>query len=142
MSVDVVLFLGRILFLLCLYLFLMYVVLSLTRDLRSRSASPEEAAPGELVIVDPADSGLQPNDSFALRGETLLGRSNDNTIALPDATVSSRHGRMVHGKKGWVVEDLGSTNGTFVNGQRVKSKVAVHYGDVVSLGGVSMKLVR
>ena len=41
-----------------------------------------------------------------------------------------------------MVEDLGSTNGTFVNGQRVKSKVAVHYGDVVSLGGVSMKLVR
>jgi pSer/pThr/pTyr-binding forkhead associated (FHA) protein len=101
-SVDVVLFLGRILFLLCLYLFLMYVVLSLSRDLRS----------------------------------------NDNTIALPDATVSSRHGRMVHGKKGWIVEDLGSTNGTFVNGQRVSSKVTVHYGDVVSLGGVSMKLVR
>ena len=142
MSVDVVLFLGRILFLLCLYAFLMYVVLSLTRDLRSRSASPEESAPGELVIVDPADSGLQPNDAFPLRGETLLGRSDDNTIALPDATVSSRHVRMIHDRKGWIVEDLGSTNGTFVNGRRVTRKVAVHYGDVVSLGGVSMKLVR
>ena len=142
MSVDVVLFLGRILFLLCLYLFLMFVVLSLTRDLRSRSVSVEEEAPGELVIVDPADSGLQPNDAFLLRGETLLGRSNDNTIALPDSTVSSRHVRMTHGRDGWVVEDLGSTNGTFVNGQRVSSKAKVQYGDLVSLGGVSMKLVR
>ena len=49
---------------------------------------------------------------------------------------------MTHGRDGWVVEDLGSTNGTFVNGQRVKTKVKLQYGDLVSLGGVSMKLVR
>ena len=73
MSVDVVLFSGRICSCSVSYLFLMFVVLSLTRDLRSRSVSVEEEAPGELVIVDPADSGLQPNDAFLLRGRNPFG---------------------------------------------------------------------
>jgi len=141
-SVDVALFLGRILFLVLLYLFLLWVVLSLGRDLRARSASPEEAAPGELVVVEPAETGLQPDDAFPLMAETFLGRSSDNTIELPDATVSGRHSRLVHGKKGWLVQDLGSTNGTYVNGRRVKSQASLKYGDILSLGGVSMKLVR
>ncbi|HEV3312026.1 MAG TPA: FHA domain-containing protein [Chloroflexota bacterium] len=141
LSVDVLLFWGRIVFLVGLYLFLTYLVLSLTRDLRARSASPEEIAPGELVIVEPAESGLRPNDAFPLMSETLLGRAPENTIAIPDTTISGRHSRLVHGRAGWEIEDLDSRNGTFVNGKQVKrSKVA--YGDIVSLGEVTMKLVR
>lgn len=142
MSVDVLLFWGRILFLIGLYVFIFYIVLLLTRDLRARSVSPEETAPGELVIVEPAESGLQANDAFPLTSETLLGRTSENTIQLPDSTVSGRHGRLVHGREGWTIEDLGSRNGILVNGQPVKSKARVKYGDVMSLGGVSVKLVR
>lgn len=141
MSVDVLLFWGRILFLIGLYLFLFFLVLTLSRDLRVRSASPEERAPGELVIVDPGESGLRANDAFPLMAETLLGRTPENTVVLADSTVSSRHGRLVHRKGAWQIEDLGSTNGTFLNGKQVKT-AAVQYGDVVALGGVSMKLVK
>lgn len=141
MSVDFLLFWGRILFLIGLYVFLAFIVLSLTRNLRGQSASTEEVAPGELVIVEPADSGLRVNDAFPLTSETLLGRSPENTVALPDTTVSGRHSRLIHRGGAWEIEDLGSRNGTFVNGRQVtKSKLA--YGDVVSLGGVTMKLVR
>lgn len=142
MSVDVLLFWGRILFLIGLYLFIAYIVLAVTRELRSRSVSAEEPAPGELVVVEPAESGLAANDAFPLTSETLLGRLPDNTITLPDATVSGRHGRLVHVRGRWVIEDLGSRNGTFVNGRRIKDKASVDYGDVMSLGSVSMKLVR
>lgn len=141
MSVDALLFWGRILFLIGLYLFLAFLVLALTRDLRSRSPSEEETAPGELVVVEPAQSGLRPNDAFALRGETLLGRAPDNTVSLPDTTVSGHHGRLVHRRGVWEVEDLGSRNGTFVNGRRVK-KARLSYGDIVRFGGVGVKLVR
>lgn len=141
MSVDVLLFWGRILFLIGLYLFIMYVTISLGRDLRSRAASPDESAPGELVVVEPAGSGLHANDAFPLMSETLLGRSADNTIALPDETVSSRHSRLVHRRGGWEIHDLGSRNGTFVNGRQV-TKARLSYGDVVSLGSVSVKLTR
>lgn len=141
MSVDVLLFWGRIAFLMGLYLFLMYLVLTLSRDLRSRSASVEEKAPGELVIVEPGESGLRANDAFPLMSETLLGRTPENTVVLADGTVSSRHGRLVHRKGAWEIEDLGSTNGTFLNGKRIK-KATVDYGDVVSLGSVTVKLVK
>jgi FHA domain len=140
-GVDVLLFWGRILFLVGLYLFLMYVVLSLTRDLRSRSASPDEKAPGELVVVEPGESGLRANDAFALMSETLLGRTADNTVVLADSTVSSRHSRLIHRRGAWEIQDLGSRNGTFVNGRQIK-KARVEYGDIVALGGVSVKLVR
>ncbi len=142
MSVDVLLFWGRIAFLAGLYLFILYVVFALTRDLRSRSMSVEEAAPGELVVVDPARSGLSLNDAFPLMSETLLGRSPDNTVAIPDDTVSSRHGRLIFSRGSWTIEDLGSRNGTFVNGRRVTSRARLNYGDVMALGGVSLKLVR
>jgi hypothetical protein len=140
-SVDALLFWGRIVFLIGLYVFLAYVVLSLTRDLRLRSTSPEEVAPGELVIVEPAGSGLRANDAFPLTTETLLGRSPENTIQLPDTTVSGRHSRLIHRKGAWEIQDLGSRNGTFVNGRQVK-KAKVSYGDVVSLGEVTVKLVQ
>jgi hypothetical protein len=141
MSVDVLLFWGRILFLIGLYTFLVFIVFALTRDLRARSFSREEKAPGELVVVEPGQSGLRSDDAFPLMSETLLGRTSDNTVVLPDVTVSGRHGKLVHRRGGWEIEDLGSRNGTFVNGRQVK-KARVQYGDVMSLGGVSVKLVR
>lgn len=142
MSVDLVLFLGRLLLLVGLYVFLILVVLALRRDLRARSTVPTDSAPGELVVVDPASSALQRDDAFPLSAVTSVGRAPDNTVPVADDTVSARHGRLVYQKRGWVVEDLGSTNGTFVNGRRVRSRAKVTYGDVVSFGGVSMKLVR
>ncbi len=142
MSVDVLLFWGRIVFLVGLYLFILFVVLAMTRDLKDRSVSTDEAAPGELVIVDPAETGLRTNDAFPLASETLIGRSPDNNVPLPDATVSAHHGRLIHSRGRWTIEDLGSKNGTFVNGRRIRARAKVKYGDVMSLGGVSMKLVR
>jgi hypothetical protein len=144
MSVDVVLFLGRVLFLIGLYLFLVLVVIALRRDLSAQSVPADELAPGELVVVDPGASGLHSDAAFPLAAVTFIGRTPDNTIVVPDATVSARHGRLihVHGDKSWFVEDLGSTNGTYVNGRRIHNKTRLNYGDIISFGGVSMKLVR
>jgi hypothetical protein len=135
------LFWGRILFLVGLYLFLLFVVISLTRDLRAHSVSEEEAAPGELVMVDAAQTGYRPNDSFPLRTDTLVGRAPDNTIILGDDTVSGHHGRLRYRRDRWEVEDTGSRNGVRVNGRTVK-QARVEYGDVVHFGSVVLKLVR
>jgi len=140
-SVDVLLFWGRVAFLVGLYCFLAFVVLALTRDLRSRSASEDEAAPGELVVIDPAGTGYRPNDAFPLRGETLLGRAPDNTIALMDDTVSGHHGRLLYRRGSWQVEDLKSTNGITLNGRKVE-RARVEYGDIVGFGSVTVKLVK
>lgn len=72
--------------------------------------------------------------SFRLEGfPVVLGRRDSCDIVLPDASVSRRHARIEPQKGNWVVTDLGSSNGTFVNGVRIES-TALSPGDSVKLG--------
>jgi pSer/pThr/pTyr-binding forkhead associated (FHA) protein len=95
-----------------------------------------------LVVVEPGDSGLETDEAFPLTAITTVGRSPDNTVRVSDGTVSSNHGRLIHQGHNWILEDLDSTNGTYVNGKRIAGRVRVNYGDILSFGGVSLKLVR
>jgi len=79
--------------------------------------------------------------SFALRGPVLIGRATSNSIVLPERHVSSRHARLIPGEGGWWVEDLGSTNGTFVGAQRVSGRVRVAPDAELRFGPVVARLV-
>lgn len=68
-----------------------------------------------------------------------LGRAPDNTIVIQDGTVSSRHARLFLQGNQWYVQDLGSTNGTFVNEQRV-SQHPVRIGDKLRLGAIVIQI--
>jgi pSer/pThr/pTyr-binding forkhead associated (FHA) protein len=65
-----------------------------------------------------------------------IGRDASCDLAIPDMTVSRRHARLERTKDGWLITDLESTNGTRVNGWRVRGKVPVRAGDVVSFGNL------
>jgi pSer/pThr/pTyr-binding forkhead associated (FHA) protein len=80
-------------------------------------------------------SGPTPGVTFPLDGEQLtIGRDSSNAVAINDAEVSRKHSRLSFQGGKYVIEDLGSTNGTFVNGQRLAGPVVLKAGDVVSLG--------
>jgi len=80
-------------------------------------------------------SGPTPGVTFPLDGDQLtIGRDASNGVAINDAEVSRKHSRMSFQGGKYVLEDLGSTNGTFVNGQRLSGPVVLKPGDVVSLG--------
>jgi predicted component of type VI protein secretion system len=80
-------------------------------------------------------SGPTPGVTFPLDGDQLtIGRDSVNGVAINDAEVSRKHARLTFQGGKYVVEDLGSTNGTFVNGQRLAGPVVLKPGDVVSLG--------
>jgi predicted component of type VI protein secretion system len=80
-------------------------------------------------------SGPTPGVTFALDGDQItIGRDSTNGVAINDAEVSRRHARLNFQGGKYVLEDLGSTNGTFVNGQRLAGPVVLKPGDVVSLG--------
>lgn len=80
-------------------------------------------------------SGPTPGATFSLEGDQLIiGRDTASSIAINDAEVSRKHARLTFQGGKYVIEDLGSTNGTFVNGQRLASAVVLKSGDVVSLG--------
>ncbi|KXP09399.1 ABC transporter [Tsukamurella pulmonis] len=67
-------------------------------------------------------------------GQLTIGRTPDNDIALGDMLVSRRHARLLTGPRGLVIEDLGSANGTQVNGRRIGAPTALRAGDLVTVG--------
>jgi hypothetical protein len=85
-----------------------------------------------LVVTSPAGSkGVV----YPLTGEVTVGRGPGCSISLPDDTfVSQVHARVFHRDGEWWVEDLGSTNGTYINDERVRSAVVVRSGDRVQFG--------
>ncbi|MFC2015792.1 FHA domain-containing protein, partial [Chloroflexota bacterium] len=72
-----------------------------------------------------------------------LGRGKDNDVILEDSKVSSQHARIMWGKELWLVEDLGSKNGTYVNGQRLPANQATPLGatDVVQISAFAFRVV-
>lgn len=80
-------------------------------------------------------SGPTPGAAYTLEGDQLtVGRDSTNEIVINDAEVSRRHARLTFQGGKYVLEDLGSTNGTFVNGQRLAGQRVLKPGEVVSFG--------
>jgi hypothetical protein len=71
-----------------------------------------------------------------------IGRDASCDLAIPDMTVSRRHAQLERTRDGWLITDLESTNGTRVNGWRVRGKVPVRAGDVVSFGNLETVFSR
>ena len=131
----------RILFLVLLYLFLFGIARALLRDLRAASREPTVEL-GRLVVVaspagEPAAGTTLPLDAI-----TTLGRDVNNAIVVDDEFVSAEHAVLTFRGRTWYVEDLASTNGTFVNGSPVDGVAPLGYGDEIQLGQVRLRLDR
>lgn len=89
--------------------------------------------PGQFQLT--MRSGPNPGTVYALDSEQVtIGRDSSNEIPVNDAEVSRRHARLTFQGGKYVLEDMGSTNGTFVNGQRLTGPRVLKTGEVISLG--------
>lgn len=131
----------RIVFLVLLYAFLWAVVRVLLRDLRAAAREPGSEI-GRLVVIASPSGEPAPGVVFSLDAVTTLGRDVNNAIVVDDAFVSGNHAVVTYRGRAWYVEDLGSTNGTFVNGDPVEGIATVAFGDELQLGNVRLRLDR
>src|SRR5207248_6938913 len=93
---------------------------------------PSGARPGTFLVRVRSKQGEEPARSFDL-DEISLGKDEENTVKLVDNYASSFHARIARTGRGFWLRDLGSTNGTFVNGARVREG-EVEPGSVVRIG--------
>ncbi|HWR86105.1 MAG TPA: FHA domain-containing protein [Rhodoglobus sp.] len=106
-----------------------------------RSApAPDRTGPARrLVITSGAKEGLE----IDLPDEQLtIGRSGDSGLVIRDDYTSTHHARLLKWPEGWVVQDLDSTNGTFLDGQRVTVPTPVPLNTTVKIGTTTFELRR
>jgi FHA domain-containing protein len=131
----------RLLFLAVLYVFLWLVVRALLRDLRAAAREPTREL-GRLIVIAAPSGEPAVGSVFALDAVTTLGRDVNNAIVIEDDFVSASHAALTYRGRAWYVEDLGSTNGTFVNGGQVDGLSPVAFGDEIQVGQARLRLER
>jgi Inner membrane component of T3SS, cytoplasmic domain len=105
----------------------------------ARPAKPGRGSPRVLVVTGGALKGT----SIDLAQQQItLGRANDATLVLNDDYASSRHARIFPQDGQWIVEDLGSTNGTYLDRQKVTRPMPVPLGVPIRIGKTVLELRR
>jgi hypothetical protein len=144
---DPVAVLLKFAFIAVLYLFLLWVVRSALKDLarsgadRGRDAGkpPEGERP---VLIAEGGGGLRSGVAFALDGSTTIGRSPETDIQIEDQFASSRHAR-IYERDGYLyIEDMGSTNGTYLNGRRLDARELLRADDRIRIGDTEFRYDR
>lgn len=137
--VDIVLLVGKFLLLAMVYLFLLAAV----RAGIGLVASGGPGATRGLALAVVAGPKELRGTKVSLAGPVVIGRSPGADIVIADDFVSSMHARVSpSGDAAAIIEDLGSTNGTVVNGQEIRGPVEAVAGDEIDLGTVRVKLVK
>jgi hypothetical protein len=152
-QVETTLLALKLAFLVLLYIFIWRIVHSAARDLRLPQESmilrPHQTAGllhqpvplklGRLVVA--ASPALQEGEVFVLEAAAIsIGRAANNEIAInEDEYASTRHARVEPRRDGVYVEDVGSTNGTYVNGVRLTREQRLAPGDLIRIGETDLR---
>lgn len=159
---DQLLAILKVCLLVLLYLFFIRVLRAVWREIaepqvagaggaRTRTTTPEptrtSSAPGRraarrlpsalLVLEPPELAGTE----YSLVDVVTFGRGSGCTVTLEDSFLSHTHARVFENGSGWVAEDLGSTNGTFVNRQRITEPVVLRKRDHLQMGNLVMEVI-
>ncbi len=151
MTTDPVAVALKFVFLAILYLFLLWVARSAVRELRRTTAPAPEATgvhpigPGgraaatDASLVVHRGGGLEPGERFDLFGGLTIGRSSEADVRIEDRFASSIHARIYSRGPNYYVEDMNSTNGTFLNGARLDGEARLGDLDEVRIGDTEFR---
>lgn len=127
----------RLIFLALVYLFVWQVARSISSHLNLRQGGKGRRPGTRLVVVG---SDTQRGLDFTVRDSLVLGRSSESDLMIDDPYASEFHLRLTSKDDRLILTDLGSTNGTYVNGRRVTAPVDLSRGDSVQVGKTVMEV--
>jgi hypothetical protein len=142
MDLDVLVLALRGVLVFCLYAFVILTLVVVWRDTTGPDSGGGPEAPGarsaRLVVLEAGGSGLTIGSQFELVANGTLGRTEPNSVVVPDPAVSARHCRLAFRRGRWWIEDLRSANGTYVNGKLLTASTILNDGDVVEVAQVKL----
>lgn len=95
-----------------------------------------------LEILDKGENNELKNGAvIPIKGEITIGRKTTNNLVLDDQYVSGNHARIFLKNTDYIIEDLGSTNGTIVNDKRIEDKAILKVGDEIQIGSALFKVI-
>jgi pSer/pThr/pTyr-binding forkhead associated (FHA) protein len=128
----VIILILRYLAMVCLFLFLGWVVLTQWRELKFQSQVVATRKVPAIILI--MESGQEVVRQEFSKPDVIIGREDDCDFIIKDEVVSSHHARLFYKSSQWWIEDLNSTNGSYLNDERVEAATVVIKGDELRTG--------
>ncbi len=147
MDWNILLFASKWAFIALVYFILFMLLVTVRREFGTRITGSQPATPtiAHLRVVNSGRNGRsRPGNVFELTADSTLGASPDNQVVVSDPFVSGHHARLRYDGSTWWLEDLGSRNGTMLDGRRVVPyrPEAINPGASIQLGDVVLQLTE
>lgn len=134
-----------IIFIVILYVIIYYALKIMYKDIKSggKKIRPSSIRGNYGLEIISAGNGkdLKDGSIIPIRSDITIGRKSDNSIVLSDQHVSGNHAKIMVRSNGLFIEDLNSTNGTYLNGNRIKGKVKLMNKNEIKIGTAVFKIL-
>lgn len=132
-------------FMIILYFIIYYALKIMYKDVKGGGRRKQSSAKknyGIEVLSTGENSNLEEGSILLLRGTITIGRKEGNTIKLDDQYASGNHAKIIVKNNEIVIEDLNSTNGVFINDERVNGYAKLRANDLIRIGSAIFKVIR
>lgn len=133
---DIILALLRIIFLGLVYLFVWQVARAIGSHVGISVRRKRKEGSRVLFVRSETQQGQE----FEVKDVVVMGRSDETDVVLEDPYASEFHLRLIAQENGITLHDLGSTNGTYVNGRRISAPTELKHGDTIQVGKTVMEI--
>lgn len=135
-----------ILFIVVLYIIIYYALKIMYKDVKGGNRAKGSSNKGKLaygleVVNEGQNSNLKKGSLIHVRNTVTIGRKDDNSIILSDTFVSGNHAKLYVRNNEFYLEDLDSTNGTYINNQKLQGRMKLKMNDEIKIGTVVFKVM-
>lgn len=135
-----------ILFIIILYVIIYYALKIMYKDVKNggkkRRVSAAKGNYGIEIVNSGGGKDLKNGSIIPIRTDLTIGRKDDNSIVLNNKHVSGNHAKIIVRNESLFIEDLNSTNGTYLNGKKLSSKTKLSNKDEIKIGTAVFKILR
>lgn len=141
---KVINFIFGVIFVVILYFIITYALKIMYKDVKGGKKGKRtktRQAHGLEVIKSSSNETLKQGSIIPVRETLSFGRKEDNSIILNDEFISGYHAKVYTRNNTFFIEDIGSTNGTFVNGKKIEGRIRLNINDEIRLGNIVLKVI-